>query len=223
MEKKIIDLTYTLSSTTPSWDGGCGFDMPVSVDYKDCKEPDLFRVHKINMRAGMGTHIDSPAHCIPDAKTIDNLELENLITDCVVIKAESEDENYIIMPEVVERFEKEHGKIVPNAFVIFNTGWGKFWEDKDKYRNNLKFPSVHENTAKLLLERNIAGIGIDTLSPDSTGNAFPVHRIILGAGKYIVENVANVDSLPPVGAKVYIMPLKIKEGTESPIRLVAIL
>lgn len=223
MEKKIIDLTYTLSSTTPSWDGGCGFDMPVSVDYKDCKEPDLFRVHKINMRAGMGTHIDSPAHCIPDAKTIDNLELENLITDCVVIKAESEDENYIIMPEVVERFEKEHGKLASNAFVIFNTGWGKFWEDKDKYRNNLKFPSVHENTAKLLLERNIAGIGIDTLSPDSTGNAFPVHRIILGAGKYIVENVANVDSLPPVGAKVYVMPLKIKEGTESPIRLVAIL
>lgn len=222
MGKNIIDLTYTLSSTTPSWDGGCGFDMPISVDYKDCKEPDLFRVHKINMRAGMGTHIDSPAHCIPDAKTIDKLELENLITDCVVIKAESEDENYIIMPEVVERFEKEHGKIGGNTFVIFNTGWRKFWEDKDKYRNNLKFPSVHENTAKLLLERNIAGIGIDTLSPDSTGNAFPVHRIILGAGKYIVENIANVESLPPVGAKIYVMPLKIKDGTESPIRLVAV-
>lgn len=221
MDKKIIDLTHTLSASTPSWDGGCGFETTITTDYKDCKEPDLFRVQKVNMRAGIGTHIDAPAHCIPGAKTIDNLELENLVTECVVVKTENEDENYIIMPEVIEKFEKENGKIGDNDFVIFHTGWSKFWDDKEKYRNNLRFPSIHENTAKLLLDRNIAGIGIDTLSPDSVGNAFPVHRIILGAGKYIVENIANADKLPYVGAKVYILPMKIKDGTESAVRIIA--
>jgi kynurenine formamidase len=173
------------------------------------------------MRAGIGTHIDAPAHCVPEGKTIDELDLENLVTDLVVIKTLTTDEGYRFMPEAIEDFEKENGKIKPNIFVIFYTGWSKFWNDKEKYRNNLKFPSVHEDTAKVLLDRDVAGIGIDTLSPDSE-NSFPVHRIMLGAGKYIVENVANLDEVPSTGAKILVMPLKMRGATESPIRLVAL-
>lgn len=65
-------------------------------------------------------------------------------------------------------------------------------------------------------------IGIDTLSPDAGGKDFPVHRVILGAGKYIVENIANAAAVPPTGAKILIMPVKIKDGTEAPVRLVAV-
>jgi kynurenine formamidase len=223
---KVIDLTYTLSSDTPSWDGDCGFTLTNEVDYKDCTPPDLFRVQKVEMRAGMGTHMDAPAHCFEGAKTIEALELSDLITDCVVIDVSKEaGENYVAMPEAIVRFENEHGMIPQNAFVIFYTGWSKHWNDKEKYRNNLQFPSVHEDTAKLLLERNIAGLGIDTLSSDvgNNKNGFPVHRAILGAGKYLVENIANAGELPPTGSKIYVLPIKIKEGTEAPIRLVAIL
>lgn len=221
MFKKIIDLTHTLHSDVPNWDGDCGFNINIEVDYKDCKEPDLFRVNRINMRAGTGTHMDAPAHCIPESKTIDELEMENLITDLIVIKITEVDENYKVMPEVIKKFEKEYGEIKRNSFVIFNTGWSKHWKDKEKYRNNLKFPSIHESTAKVLLDKEIAGIGIDTISPDSE-NSFPVHRIMLNAGKYIVENVANLDEVPSLGAKILVMPLKMKEATESPIRLVAL-
>jgi kynurenine formamidase len=84
-----------------------------------------------------------------------------------------------------------------------------------------KFPSVHENVAKLLLERGVTGIGIDTLSADTGADGFPVHRAILGAGKYLVENVANAKELPPTGAKIAVLPMKIKDGTEAPIRLIA--
>ncbi len=220
---KFIDLTHTLSSDTVSWDGDCGFTLTNQVDYQDCVSPDLFRVQKIETRAGMGTHMDAPAHCISGGKTIEALELSDLITDCVVIDVSNEaDENFLVTPEVIESFEKEYGKIPERAFVIFYTGWSNYWDDKEKYRNNLQFPSVSEETAKVLLKRNIAGLGIDTLSADTGKNGFPVHRSILGAGKYLVENIANASELPPTGSKICVLPIKIKEGTEAPIRLIAL-
>lgn len=221
---KVIDLTHTLHPDVPSFDGGCGFQLSVSWDYKDSTEPNLFRVQKIEIRAGMGTHMDAPAHVIPGGKTIEALELDDLVTDCVVIRTDHETaEDYVIMPDVVEAFEKEHGMIAPNTFVIFYTGWERFWDTPEKYNNNHKAPSVHVTTAELLLKRNIAGIGIDTLSADSGANDFPVHRVVLGAGKYLVENIANAKLLPPTGAKSLVLPMKINDGTEAPVRMVAII
>jgi kynurenine formamidase len=219
---KYIDLTHTLSPDIPTWDGTCGYKLSIETDYKDCTPPDFFRTQQIETKGGMGTHMDSPSHCIEGAETIEKLSLENLITNCVVISVKNEaDENYVIMPEVVERFEKEHGTIPVNAFVIFYTGWSKHWGTPEKYRNEFKFPSVHETTAKILLERNIAGLGIDTLSADTGKQGFTVHRAILGAGKYLVENIANAGELPPVGATSFVLPIKIKDGTEAPIRIIA--
>lgn len=168
--------------------------------------------------------MDAPAHCFSDSKTIDKLDLENLVTDCVVIRVDDKaNEKYLVMPDIVSKFEKQHGEIQPNTFVIFYTGWDTYWNTPKKYRNDLQFPSVHEDTAKFLLERDVAGIGIDTLSPDAGGKDYPVHQMILGAGKYLVENVANAKNVPPTGAKIMIMPMKIKDGTEAPIRLVAVI
>lgn len=222
MNSKTIDLTHTISETIPTWDGDCGFHLPVAVDYKDCRVPDLFRIQKIQCNAGIGTHMDAPAHCMPNGRTIDMLSLEELVTDCVVIDVSATaDANYMIMPSDIEVFEKEHGQIPSNALVIFHTGWSKYWEKPETYNNNHAFPSVDSSTAKLLLERNIAGIGIDTLSCDTGAHGFPVHQAILGADKYLIENVANADVLPPVGAKVAVLPMKLKDGTEAPVRLVA--
>ena len=112
--------------------------------------------------------------------------------------------------------------MLAHTFVIFYTGWEKFWDTPTQYINGHEFPSVHPDTAKLLLERDIAGIGIDTLSPDTGKDGFPVHRAVLGAGKYLVENIANAKELPESGAKSLVMPMKIKDGTEAPVRLVAL-
>ncbi len=168
--------------------------------------------------------MDAPAHCVPGGQTIDALSLTDLITECVVIKTNyMGNENHSITPDIIEKFESAHGKIQGGTFILFYTGWDKHWNDKEKYQNNYSFPSVHEETAKLLLERNISGIGTDTLSADTGENGFPVHNLILGAGKYLVENVANAKELPETGFKIAILPMKIGEGTEAPIRLIAFL
>lgn len=221
---KIIDLTHILHEGIPTWDGGCGFHHEVGLDYHQCLTDVKFRVQNIKMNAGIGTHMDAPAHCIPSSTTIDQLQLNDLIAPCVVIDVSKDaHERYSVSISDIESFEKEHGVIEPGSFVMVRTGWEKFWNDPEQYRNNYIFPSVSEHAAKFLLDRQIVGLGIDTLSPDRAEDGFPVHGLLLGAGKYIIENVANSESLLPVGSFTLALPIKIKDGTEAPIRLVAFL
>ena len=77
--------------------------------------------------------------------------------------------------------------------------------------------------ALLLLERGIVGIGVDTLSPDTPESGYPVHKVLLGSGKYIIENIANSESLPIQGGFIMGLPLPIVNGTEAPLRLIALL
>lgn len=224
MSNKIIDLTHSLSSSVPSWDGKADFELSIVTDYKDCTPPDLFRTQRINASISLGTHMDAPAHVIPGGRTIEKLNLDELVADCMVIDVSDEaDENFLIMPPAIEKFEKENEEISPNSLVIFYTGWSKYWKTPEKYHNNFGFPSVHVSTAEMLLKRKVVGVGIDTFSCDTGKSGFPVHRTILGADKYLVENVANAKLLPAAGAKVLVLPIKIKDATEAPIRLIALI
>lgn len=221
---KIIDLTHTLEETTPSWHGSCGFKHEVKLDYCDCETPVKFRVQQIKMHAGIGTHIDAPSHCVAHGKNVEELALENLAAPCVMIDVSgSAHAGYSVTVQDIEAFEKTHGVIEEKSFVIVRTGWEKFWSTPTEYRNDHMFPSVSYEAAILLLQRHIAGLGIDTLSPDRPESGYPVHAALLGAGCYIVENVANSASLPPKGSFTLALPIKTKGGTEAPIRLVGLL
>jgi kynurenine formamidase len=222
---KIIDLTHTLSTTSPSWDLGCGFAHETTLNYDDCPTGTQFKVQQVAMPAGIGTHIDAPAHCIKNGLTVAELDLveHHLITQCLVIDVSNQaHEQYTIRPQDILIFEQQHGTIGKHSFVIFYTGWEKHWHDAEKYRNNLVFPCLGEQAAQLLLERNIAGIGIDTLSPDRPENDYPVHQLMLQNQKYIVENVANAKQLPAAGAYSLTLPMKVSELTEAPVRLIGL-
>ncbi|MGL6188042.1 MAG: cyclase family protein [Holosporales bacterium] len=228
----LVDLTHTLAPDIPSWSGTCGFRHEVKLDYADCKEDTpfsvKFRVQQIKMHAGIGTHMDAPAHCIPGGKMIAEIPLSVLMAPCVVVDVSSEcNAGQVVSAKDVLAFEQQHGPIPYGAFVIIRTGWERFWTVPEKYRNNLTFPSISGTAAQLLLEREIVGLGIDTLSPDlpksGESGGYPVHALLLGAGKYIVENVANAGILPPTGAYTLALPIKTADGTEAPVRLVGFL
>lgn len=76
---KIIDLTHSLSPDTPQWNTGCGFQSHIKSDYSDCKDEVKFKVHQLEMSAGIGTHIDAPLHCFQHGKSIADIPLENLV------------------------------------------------------------------------------------------------------------------------------------------------
>jgi kynurenine formamidase len=219
----LIDLTHTVEKTSPTWDGRCGFESFLNADYEAGLHVS-FRVQSFHMNAGIGTHLDAPAHCIEGGWTVEQIPLSHLVTRCVVIDVgEKAQENYQVSGQDVAKFEKEYGIIPKDTFVMVKTGWERFWEEPEKYRNNHRFPTLSADAAQMLVGRDIAGIGIDTLSPDRAEEGFPVHKAMLGAGKYIVENAANLNSLSPIGNFVMVLPLKTKEATEAPVRLVGLL
>ncbi|MFX0209607.1 MAG: cyclase family protein [Candidatus Hodarchaeota archaeon] len=221
---RIIDLTHTLNDKTPSWDKGCGFSHEIKLDYSDCNSNVKFRVQQIKMLAGIGTHIDAPAHCIPNGTTVEALSINDLIAPAYCINVSAKiDPEYKLSADEILSFEKQHGTIEKDSFIIIYTGWSKYWHTPTKYHNNYKFPSISLEAAQVLLKRKVVGIGIDTLSPDVPSSGFPVHRLILGSGKYIIENVANGDQMPPNGSYSLAMPIKAAGLTESPIRLIGLI
>jgi len=221
---KLIDLTHVLKPDMPSWHGDCGFTHNIDQDY-DRTSPYQFRTHTIQMKEGIGTHIDAPAHCHDGGRSIENINVNELASPCVVIDVSKKaKEDYVVPLDDIKQFEKEYGLIAQGSLVIIRTGWDTYWQQPEKYRNQLRFPSVGREVAAFLLnERNIRGLGVDTLSPDNPQNGYPVHKMLLGADKYIIENIANAASLPPVGSYSLALPIKIENGTEAPMRLVGLI
>ena len=81
-----------------------------------------------------------------------------------------------------------------------------------------------KDAAELLVERNVVGIGIDTLSLDyGPAKVFKTHLAMLGANKYQIENLANLDALPPTGATIIIGVLNVRDGTQAQARVLALL
>lgn len=220
---KLIDLSHDINSSVPSWTGSCGFSSEIKMDYDQGVRVMAYKCH-----AGVGTHIDAPSHFVPGGDTVADIPLEDLVAPAYVIDVSSRcGPDLSITPADLVAFEKEHGRIPEGAFVMGNTGWAKYWKEPKKYRNTdasnqMHFPVFELKTAELLMERGIKGLGIDTLTPELE-KGFPIHHLILGAGKYIVENLANLSQLPPVGATVLILPIKVTEGSEAPVRAIALL
>lgn len=218
-----IDLTHKIDENTRVWDGSCGFSYQLTGDYNKGG----FRGQEFTIRSCLGTHMDSPAHCFEGALDCSAIKLENCIVPAYVIDISSKaHEEYVISKDDIQQFEVTYGTIQKNSFVFFSTGWSKRWSDPASFRNERngipRFPSVSEDAALFLLEREIVGMGIDTLSPDKFDNNAPVHKLLLDSGKYIIENVANLENMPPANAYIIALPLKINGAVESPIRLVGL-
>lgn len=217
-----IDLTHSLSATVPHWGIDAGFKYNARcIQTVEMPGDAKFRVQRLEMSAGIGTHMDAPSHCFETGQSISDIPITSLIAICRVIDvSDKAHERYQVSTADILEFEKKHGTIPKQAFVIIYTGWDQRWNEPEKYRNEKIFPSVSIEAAELLLSREIVGIGIDTLSPDVFGSNFPVHRLLLGAGKYIIENVANAGLLGPTGCYIFALPIKVAEGTEAPMRLI---
>ena len=233
-DSKLVDLTHTFDDKTVNWPTAKPF-----VWHKESWGPAAggywYASGSFEASEHLGTHIDSPIHFAEKQLTTDAIHVRQLIGPAAVIdisKQSAPNRDYELSRTDIDAWEKAHGRIPPGAIVIVRTGWSKFWPDRGRYMGstasgdvkNLHFPGVSADAAKLLVARRIDGIGIDTASLDhGPSTAFETHRILNGAGIYGLENVANVDKLPPTGATIIALPMKIKNGTGGPVRIVAIL
>ncbi|MCK4934438.1 MAG: cyclase family protein [Simkaniaceae bacterium] len=220
-----LDLTHKLNPNIPTWNASCGFESETVLDY----EMSGVLVKKYKCHAGIGTHMDAPSHFFNDGLNIAQIPLEKLIVPvCKIDVSPRAHSDYMLSKQDIVNYEKHYGSIKPNTLIVADTGWSSRWSDSDSYRNeddkgNMHFPGYSPECASYLLDLDIVGIGIDTLSPDGSDKTFPVHKLLLGSSKYIIENLTNLADLPPTGAFIIALPLKIQDGAESAIRALALI
>lgn len=220
---KIVDLTHLITTSVPTWQGTASFSFTIIKDYHQG-----FRTQQFSISSNTGTHIDAPGHVDKKLKMVNSIPLTSLVVPAYVIDVRAKiTDDYRISVQDIEAFEKKHGTIEPNSLVMGNTGWSTRWEEHQQYSNRddkdtMHFPGFSVEAAQLLIKRNIAGIAIDTFSPDGGDETVPIHKMLLRANIYIIENIVNADLLPPVGAFVIALPLKILDAVEVPARVIGL-
>ena len=220
----IIDLTQPLHRGIPYWPGA-GYG-PFRYEQINVLEQDGKAAGLFEMPEHMGTHVDAPNHFVASPLSVDCLSIADLLVEVVVLDIApraNEDATALLEVEDVTEWETRNGRVPRGCVALVRSGWGRRWTDPDAFRNGMRFPAVSAAAASLLVhERGVAGIGVDTLSADNgEADNSPCHRLVHGAGCYILENLANLEHLPERGAFVLIAPLPIKGGTGAPGRIIA--
>jgi len=234
---KWIDLTHDFSEDTVYWPTAEGFELETVFEGNTDKGY-YYTANKYTASEHGGTHIDSPIHFAQGKQTLDEIPLERLIGPAVVIDVTQNalsDPDYQIGVKDFTDWESKNGPIPDGSIVLLNTGYAKYWPDRVKYMGtdkrddeavkNLHFPGLDPKAAKWLVEnRNINAIGLDTPSIDyGQSQLFESHRILFKENIPAFENVANLDKLPPKGAIIIALPMKIKGGSGGPLRIIAML
>ena len=235
-EGRWIDLTHDFSADTIYWPTAEGFSL-ITDFAGETDRGYYYEAHSYKAAEHGGTHIDSPIHFAEGKQSLDEIPLDRLTGEAVVLdvsKKALKNPDYLVSVEDFTGWESEHGRIPEGAIVLLNTGYAQFWPDRVRYMGtdergldavaNLHFPDLGPEAANWLVEnRNIASIGLDTPSIDyGQSKLFMSHRILFAENIPAFENVANLDKLPPVGAVVIALPMKIKGGSGGPLRIVAI-
>ena len=225
---RVIDLTYALSDKLVPWPGDAkAFEAKVNATV----EKNGYFTRSFWMLEHYGTHMDAPAHFPPGTTTVDKIPAGKFFGPAVILDVRSEsdrDPDYELTLKRIEAWEANHGRIPAGAIVLLRTGWASRWPDVARYRNQdangkMHFPGFSVEAAKVLLARKVSGLGCDTLSIDPGNSSdFPVHHLVLGAGVYQLENLADLKDLPESGAFLIAAPIKLEGGSGGPVRVFAL-
>lgn len=232
---KVIDLSYSFGPETVYWPTAEPFKLR-RVAYGRTPRGYFYAANNITMAEHGGTHMDAPIHFAEGRITADEVPLARCIGPAVVIdvrKQAAADLDYAMTVDDVLRWEKQHGRVPGGAIVVMFSGWGERWPDRKRYLgtdvpldvDNLHFPGFSPQAVEFLVrERAIAALATDTASIDpGPSQDFRAHQALNGADRPAFENVANVDKLPPRGATFIALPLKIRDGSGGPARIIGLL
>ena len=234
MGATLIDLTQPLDSNIPVYPG----DPPFSSQQSCTVDKDGYSIHALSCSSHVGTHIDAPSHFISDGATIDQLPPSAFIRPALVLDVSYKKERECISWDAVEPIAD---RIRPGTAVLFHTGWSRYWGGGGGGGRCFDHPWLATDLAERLVALGVRLIGVDAMSLDQSpspvnddgegdGSAhdFGVHRAILGAGGFIVENLTNLDALldaqkrePRSEVIVSVLPLRIVGCDGSPVRAVA--
>ena len=238
----VVDLSQPLGPATPVIDlppmfaASPGVTIDVISRY-DEKGPAWYW-NTLRFGEHTGTHFDAPVHWITGKdlpeNACDTIPASRFVGPACVIDVTAEvarNPDFLLMPEHIVAWEKEHGRIPAGAWVLLRTGWSRRTDPKaflNVAADGPHSPGFHRSSSELLArDRDVLGVGVETVGTDA-GQAgtfdppFPNHATMHGAGKFGLASLTNLHRLPATGAVVIAAPLKIVGGSGSPLRVLAI-
>ncbi len=238
---RIVDLTQPLSESTPVIQLPAPFANTPGLSREEISRYDdrgpAWAWYTLTIGEHVGTHTDAPIHWVTGQDSLDiaAVPASRLVGPACVIDRTAETEaaggDYLLTVSDIEAWEAEHGRIPDGAWVLLRTGWQSRAHDQDAFLNvgpdgpRTPGPDV-EASRWLSCARDIAGFGTETVGIDA-GSAggmdppFPLHNLLLGAGRLGLTQLANLHELPETGAMILVCPLKLVGGTGSPSRVLA--
>lgn len=232
LDGSLIDLTYPLSPESIYWPTGEPFRHE-RLAWGQSEGGYWYAAASFSSPEHLGTHIDAPIHFAEHGWTAADIPIDRLVGPGALIDISSRAEHApdtTLRPTDIEGWERTHGSVPRSGIVIVRTGWESRWPDWSAYYGTdtpmdvatLHFPGVSPDAARLLVDRGVAGVGIDTASIDpGSDTGFSTHQVLAAAGLFNLENLTNLAGLPDQGFVVLAMPMKIAGGTGGPARVVA--
>lgn len=235
LDGRWVDLSHDLAEDSVFWPTAEGFRHD-KVSYGETPGGWFYSSYDIHLSEHGGTHLDAPIHFAEGKQTTDRIPLDQLIGPAAVLDVSNKalgDRDYRASIADLMAWEGRHGRLPPGTILLVRTGYDRFWPDRARYMGTdergpravakLHFPGIDPELARFLVEqRGVKAVGLDTPSLDyGQSKDFLTHRILLGANVPGFENVAAIGQLPPKGATVVALPIKIRGGSGGPLRIVA--
>ncbi|MBN3963320.1 cyclase family protein [Nostoc sp. NMS8] len=225
---RVIHLSHVIDVDIPQWSGDPTVEFETVAELNN----DGYYLRRFSLGEHSATHINAPNSFHSSAVGIDQYPAQSLVVPAVVInicQATVVNPDYALTLADVLAWEEEYGEISGGCVVILNTGWQKKWLDKSAFLNHdaqgiPHFPGFGSDATRFLLnERQIAGVGIDTHGVDpGQDNSFAINRLVLEQPRIVLENLTNLDQLPPKGTTLAIAPLRLRGGSGSPVGVLAL-
>jgi arylformamidase len=177
-------------------------------------EQDGYAMSEYHLLNHIGTHVDAPAHQIAGGDTLDDIALERLVTDAVTIDVSRRPPGAIGADELAPELDRVRSGDIVFLYSDNGRNWGS-----EAYWTGWSYPDA--DAARALIERGISAIGFDGPSADPVDSTtYDLHRVWLGAGRMIIENVTNLERLPR-RVQVVVAPMKVREANGAPARIFA--
>lgn len=239
---RVVDLTQTLSPefpqiVLPPEFGQCWPFRVEEVSHYDERGPGWYW-NNFSCGEHTGTHFDAPIHWIsgrdlPNNAT-DTIPVQQLVGVACVIDCSTQaaaDHDYLLTVERVLEWESTHGRIPARSWLLMRTDWSKrtdpvAYQNFDETGQHTPGPAA-ELVRFLIEQRDVIGFGSESIGTDAGQGyhlkpPYPCHSLMHGAGRYGLQCLTNLDLLPPTGAVIFAAPLKIRNGSGSPLRVLAL-
>jgi len=223
-----IDLTHTLSPAFPTFFGVPG----IEIERRYTLRKDGANVNWWHVLEHAGTHIDAPIHYAENGASIEAIPADQLVVPLAVVDVSAKaarNADYALTRQDLIAWEERHGRLPDGCCVAQHSGWARYANDAARYTGKdaagvFHFPGIHPETAEwMLTERLIVGLAVDTLSLDpGPSKDFRTHATWLPAGRWGIENIANLEQVPPTGATLIVGAPKVQGASGAPSRVFAL-